>query len=236
MLRKPLVVGFADRAYPDAGDTPGGNTAAFGWIIGPKFDIDAGEARFRHVAIENDVSAVISVPSWWKWAEIQITTCWIDEREVHARNGVGSNLTLYSECKAGLSVAKPESHIIRLPGNVTEIARKLGLDVVRRPATNWVKEIRTVTADAPADFLIRGYHLWRSTVVTLQGQPATQITVLPDMKGILAHFDRISPQWVDQTTTLYVFTSEGWSPAGTVVVKSPVSSDASPSKDNKVSR
>jgi len=79
----------------------------------------------------------------------------------------------------------------------------------------------TITAEKPADILIRGNHLWRSTVVTLEGQPADNITVLPDMKGIVARFDSVSRQWVGADRRLWVFTSEGEAYAGQVTVESP---------------
>jgi hypothetical protein len=42
-----------------------------------------------------------------------------------------------------------------------------------------------------AKLLIEGTELWRSTVVTIGSQRAYKIEVLPNMKGIIAHFKKI---------------------------------------------
>ncbi len=217
VLRKPLVVGFAE-PMGDV-DSARQNIAAFGWVIGPKFEAGDSGPRFRHATIENDVSAIVSVPSWWKWAQIRVATCWVDERAVR-QAGKLAGVEAYPDCKRHTTDGSARTHVIRLPGNVTEVARKLGLDVVRRPSvlTEFQFAGGTIVAGEPADVLIRGNHLWRSTVVTLEGQAANSITVLPDMKGILAHFDRISRQWVGQGRNLWVFTSEGGAYAAQVSV------------------
>jgi hypothetical protein len=71
-----------------------------------------------------------------------------------------------------------------------------------------------VRACGPADMLIPGERLWRSTSVTLGGQIADRITVLPDMRGIVATFEAIDPppEAVAGGSTremLSVWTSEG---------------------------
>lgn len=229
VLRKPLVVGFAppgesslsSRSDPHSisdgsQEPPRDDVATFGWIIGPRFDIaDGGTPRFRHVASENDVSAIISVPSWWESAAVKVRTCWVDEREVRKILPAESGGDPYAQCKGKF---REEVHSIRLPGQPTEIARKLGLDIVRRPSV--FNEVRmTVEAGHPADILIEGNHLWRSTVVTLNGTPADNITVLPDMKGIVARFKEIAmPPPNRGLEELWVFTSEGSSLAGWITV------------------
>lgn len=44
---------------------------------------------------------------------------------------------------------------------------------------------------AEAEILIEGQNLWRSTVVTIGAQRSRGILVLPNMKGIIAEFDKI---------------------------------------------
>ncbi len=216
MLRKPLVVGFADPTGTNK--TSAKDVAAFGWIIGPRFDIEGDVPRFRHVTTGTDVSAIISVPGWWKWAEAKVTTCWMDEREVRTKSRVRDGFDLYADCKGKDSIELPP---IGLPGNVNEVARKLRLDVVRRPSVSNPVGV-SVAEGARADILITGNHLWRSTVVTLGGQPADNIVVLPDMKGIVARFDPVLPRAEGPVThELWVFTSEGKAQAGFVTIKKP---------------
>ena len=73
----------------------------------------------------------------------------------------------------------------------------------------------TVRACANADILIPGDRLWRSTTVSIGGQLADRVTVLPDMRGIVASFEPVRlpmgdlsrPDAIDETLT--VWTSEG---------------------------
>jgi hypothetical protein len=65
-----------------------------------------------------------------------------------------------------------------------------------------------------AEILIPGHRLWRSSVVVLDGQRADEVTVLPDMRGIIATFKKVAPRrsWeADDTAVrrLQVWTSEG---------------------------
>ena len=71
-----------------------------------------------------------------------------------------------------------------------------------------------VRACESAEILIPGERLWRSTSVTLGGQIANKITVLPDMRGIVATFERVGlPAGARAgepiAETLVVWTSEG---------------------------
>lgn len=58
-----------------------------------------------------------------------------------------------------------------------------------------------------ASIEIPGNRLWRSSVVTLGGQEASRIVVLPNMRGILAIFDVVRTSEVNPTLT--VWTSVG---------------------------
>lgn len=75
-----------------------------------------------------------------------------------------------------------------------------------------------VGADSRISIAIEGERLWRSTVVTLAGRTASQIEVMPDMRGIVATFDEPAPEDPDKATgemrhrDLVVWTSEGHTP------------------------
>jgi hypothetical protein len=181
ILRKPLIVGFSQESSKE------GKEARFGWMFGPKFAIDEKRGvRFRHTPFQSDVSAVISVPSWWRQATASVTSCWIDDREVERLVVSRSGFSSFQSCQSG----SERLYTIRLPGGVTEIARKIGLEVVRRPSVIQLVS-GTVKAGEPAEFMIMGNHLWRSTVVLLDGQAADQIVVLPNMRGIVARFHSV---------------------------------------------
>lgn len=95
----------------------------------------------------------------------------------------------------------------------------IGADLFTGPRINAFDTADCVAVD-PRGFTIAipGERLWRSTVVTLDGQRATEIEVMPDMRGIIARFGyRLSEtgfENVDKvpmraTRTLTVWTSEG---------------------------
>lgn len=48
----------------------------FGWIVGPRFAIDDGDATWKHSPTQYDVSAAISVPAWWPYLIIDGRVGW----------------------------------------------------------------------------------------------------------------------------------------------------------------
>jgi hypothetical protein len=71
-----------------------------------------------------------------------------------------------------------------------------------------------VRACSRAEILVPGHRLWRSSVVVLGGQRADEVTVLPDMRGIIAIFKEVSAKrdWEEGDNAvrkLQVWTSEG---------------------------
>lgn len=203
MLRRPLVVGIADWAGQGdgggegkAGSSP--ETARFGWIVGPRAETSASEeAVFRHVPTQMPLSAVVSVPGWWRHVLVRSQACWVSEdgpvsvgwSVVRWLRGSGT-LVGFEECRK--AVERKEGLPIVLPIVSQEISRVLGQDLVRRPFLKAPRALPVVRVGEEASLLIEGGYLWRSTVVTLGGQPANSIEVLPNMQGIVAKFDRVS--------------------------------------------
>jgi len=227
-VRRPLVIGLADTW----GDPE--KVAAFGWLIGPRFEIgeDGSKLRFRHVPMQNDLSAIVSVPSWWRAAKIEVSTCWIHENGLPPllsgfKHRLEEQFASYQDCLK----ETPRKYTISLPGSFAEIPRALGFDVIRRPHVGPVPDQPVVLqAEAPAHILIQGGDLWRSTVVTLGSQKADEIVVLPDMNAIIAGFDKVflpamigyQPTGMESAPTahvqLRVWTSEGMAFAGLVSI------------------
>ena len=56
------------------------NRTYFGWIVRPRLapTIDGGGQSFRQTPAFYPLSAVVSVPSWWRRLEIEVRTAWID--------------------------------------------------------------------------------------------------------------------------------------------------------------
>ena len=207
--RKPLVLSFG-RGQPvpvnGVDEAESARGIDFGWILGPKYvfsDGNKSEIRFVHAPVQNSLSAVISVPSWWTAVDLKINTCWIDPNEILAleqlagvKNNGGRN-SYYAEdfCGTGIfnsSHKNDVNYLIRLPGSAEELPRKFGYEIERVPATDSQGFLADFyIGQENASLIIEGDELWRSTVVTLGHQKANEIEVLPNMKGIIATFDVI---------------------------------------------
>lgn len=193
--RKPIIVGYADRMREK--DT--NDKAVFGWMIGPRFQADQ---TYRHVPVQNALSALVSLPAGWPSVKINVDTSWLRE------DG---------------SEDKHQSYYyhIRLPGDFEKLTTSVSERGVRtRFGTG--PEIDehnlddiTLRIGDEASILIPGRNLWRSTVVTVGAQPSDMITVLPNMEGIIAHFKKIEPNYGRDANAeknlaiVRVWTSEG---------------------------
>jgi hypothetical protein len=222
ILSHPLIIGFgagnhdlreiADPAQEER-KTTAINQTSFGWLIAPR---SRGGQTLEQIDGQYPLTAVISVPSWWRSVETRIATCWI------ARDNLNR---IQDKKKQGVEVcdgedAREEFTVIRLPGAIPELSRKLGLEVQQEPHLSEYSP-QELEIGQRGSLLLRGGRLWRSTEVTLGAQRANEITVLPNMEGIIATFNCVLPQTgvIQQDTSganrriirtdVYVWTSEG---------------------------
>jgi hypothetical protein len=159
----------------------------FGWEIG------SGE---RLEATQKSGLALVSVPAWTNELKIKVTTGWLDR---------GSNEVLNP----------PYDFDIPIPPDYEAFDSFVGGNRVRRGP----KIIDALMNDAAVlqpcetgSILIPGFRLWRSTAVTVGSQKADRLTVLPNMRGIIATFYDYRPEQIDQkerSEKLRVWTSEG---------------------------
>ena len=199
IMRQPQIVGYSPNAHLPS-------EATMGWLIGPRYKISDdpdSSVSFRHVPTQHTLTGIVSVPSWWSELTLITRAFWLDENGVeYSQEGVA--LTPDSDAKTGHEVK------ITLPADVTSIDTVF--DPKRRQprleesagqgAQNELSACRKGTV------VIRGSQLWRSTVVTLGGQQADSISVLPNMKGVIATFNRVEPS-ISGTEPLNLWTSEG---------------------------
>jgi hypothetical protein len=209
ITRQPLVVGF------------GNGRDAFGWLLGPKFQIDRKSkdvrgvfgfspsqpsVNFRHAPIQNNVGAIVAVPAWWRTLTITPKVYWQDEsgrRLDESGNPLGTG---------GAGVWN-----IDVPYDYAALTRALARPTYRRaPSIDSKMERVRLVAGQPASVVIRGTDLWRGTVVTIGDQRSRRITVLPNMEGIIAEFDAIrapadwtNPREPYENAPVSVWTSEG---------------------------
>jgi hypothetical protein len=215
----PIVVGFSvpKKESPPAPSNDGASKeTSFGWVIAPQL---TGDGDRQQVDREYPVSAVVSLPAWWRSIRLDITTCWIPRSELNSARRV-------NECKGApgpdnqprnLQGANDSQEMIRLPGAIAELSSKLGFEIVQEPhlKVRSGKDNRLrAEVGRPFDLLLTGFRIWRSTEVTLGSQKADEIVVLPNMEGIVAHFNCVEPQMAipdqkDLDVDILVWTSEG---------------------------
>lgn len=192
--KRPIVVAISENETAAKEQS-----ANFGWLIGPKLIVDeSGKLSYRHLPSQNSLAVLLSAPSWWRSADVEIETGWLN------KNGDMIERTDKIE------------YPISLPGDNDEITAALLLGG-KRPAPSVEKvEPTTIQVGQKARLLIEGQNLWRSTVVTIGAQASKKIFVLPNMNGIIAEFDIIDPlaTKISESTkpTLRVWTSEGMTP------------------------
>lgn len=180
-----IVVGFGQSRGEGSPKPP--YETSFGWALGPHLmGADGAQAQ---VDEQYGLAALISVPSWWRSVKLEIQTCWKNRKDLPQPIEKPEDV-----CIGGSTVQK-HADIVRLPGVASDISRKLGFDIIQEPHLNPIQERQILQVGYPGDILLAGGRLWRSTAVTLGSQQANSINVLPDMEGIVAHFDCVRPQF-----------------------------------------
>lgn len=171
LSRRGTVVGYGSAGSGDA-------ETRFGWVLAPKLPLIRGTSvEFVQGPAQYSVSALVSIPSWWSEIKLEVGTGWI------GRDG-------------GFEQTPQVTHYsIEIPTDFEPLEASL-LDVERLGPELMESRIDPIllTACRPGAILIPGRRLWRSTVVTLGYQTSDEISVLPDMKGIIARFHTIVNQ------------------------------------------
>ena len=199
----PVLTGFADGA-DDAEDA-----INFGWVVGSHGPMEA---------IHKSQLVLVSVPAYLDSFKLEVQTGWLDRSGSMVEQG------------------QPIQMTVSLPPDYEAFDTLIGKEKNRPGPNIYDRHIRTpiiVRACSRAEVIIPGARLWRSASVTLGGQPANKITVLPNMQGIHATFEPLMPpsiyELVDDgtqladidstervvSTTLMVWTSEGVDRLGT---------------------
>ena len=209
-----IVLPIGEGASSASGDSP--RTISFGWVIAPR--IAAGK-KLEQIAGTYSLAAMISTPSWWGSLRAHYTMCWVDADQVGALqspSGAWEAEHIQKLCGQSSQVVPTDtkaSDLIRLPNGSNDVSRKLGFELPPSPRLDLDQMHTTLQAGFPGDILLKGDRLWRSTEVLLNTQRADKITVLPDMKGIVAHFNCVLPpihvHGIAATAGVTVVTSEG---------------------------
>ena len=208
LRNRASIIGFGENVAMQDGPENANGEATFGWIINPQ-NLDAlpESIVFRQALKKYAVSALVSVPSWWRSIVISTTTAW--------RLQSGSDVQRVTHRET-----------IEIPSDFEAFEETLlgsqGPDLDASALDN----IRLTAGEQDQAIVIPGRRLWRSTQVTLGNEISSNIAVLPNMKGIVATFhvmrDMSTPDevkaWCDEnpqvddveiTRTVRVWTSQG---------------------------
>jgi hypothetical protein len=186
IVAHPIIVGYGSPSIV-LGESQEPSTGIrdidFGWIIAPR---TRESGVFEQIDGQYPLTVYVSVPGWWRTAEMHVHTCWISRTADYKSGQSIKNMCSGPGGESGRIA-------IRLPWSISEISRKLGFDdVVQQPSLTTRLQQELVVGQH-GSLLLEGQRLWRSTEVTAGAQRADRITVLPNMGGILADFKCVLP-------------------------------------------
>ncbi|WP_421854594.1 hypothetical protein [Oricola sp.] len=177
------IIGFGAQVDSAGDEASGLGKAKFGWYIFP------AEARgvFSLPVMESanvKLSALVSLPAWWESVDIKVTTSWRDpaapDRRVHLENVDAPT--------------EPQELRVELPTRLEFIRNHFPYAAATQPSLYQLHLPKAaLRACEEANIVLKGERLWRSTVVTLGAQKSNLIQVMPDMRGIIAHFGEVIP-------------------------------------------
>ena len=185
----------------------------FGWVIG-------GHGRMQ--STQKSGLALVSVPAWTNELSVHVDTGWV-------------------RSSGALAVTGSYDFTVPIPPDYEAFDAFVGGSRVRhepRISNDLLAKWQVLEACDDVSIIIPGFRLWRSTVVTLGSQAATRITVLPNMRGIIARFDDLFAENVpraSESVKLRVWTSEGVDTAAStfsITPPSPARADCAASGDD----
>ena len=97
------------------------NMAMFGWAIRPRKLISSGTYQSSH----HRLSAVISLPSWWKRVAFEVQACWV------GKPPTDTDFTDLCDAQSVNSFA--QEYEINLPRRVEEVTARFNFDFIRAP-------------------------------------------------------------------------------------------------------
>lgn len=152
--------------------------AEFGWFLYPRqLGFEGVRPAYLHVPAQRSLSALVSIPSWWNQVRLQVTASWLGDR------GQVLSETTWPEYEVDIPADFEPLEPVLL--GIEQLGPEL--------AESRLDEV-ALTACRPGAIVIPGRRLWRSTKVTMGYQTAEAISVLPNMKGIVAHFKVVENQ------------------------------------------
>lgn len=180
----PSQLSFAEsgEAEIEGSDGQASGEIVFGWIVG---------SDGVQQPVQKSQFVLLSLPAYLKRLNLVLETGWLDRDSNFEPQTAGMNM----------SIALPPDY--EAFDTLIRGSKSHGPAIFDR-----LMENVEVHACRSASILIPGARLWRSSLVTLGGHQADQIIVMPDMRGIIAHFEQVPPMR-GGNALLQLWTSEG---------------------------
>ncbi len=168
----------------------------FGWMILPRANMADEIGNDAQVDDSVLVSALVSLPSWWGRAQIEVETCWMERNEVSDMLQVEDLCSSTDEEGQSIGISK-QDHImhVKLPGTAEEVLSRMAFFPLKTPyLTEGRGQANVVEVGRPGHVTLVGSRLWKNPRVRMGHQWADSVEVLPDMRGLIARFACIEPE------------------------------------------
>jgi hypothetical protein len=180
------------------------DASEFGWVVRPRYPSHQGGRVYVQTAAQYSLSALVSMPSWWTEVRLEVSSGWLDS--------------------TGKLLPKSEKRVdvVHLPPDFESLEASL-FSVHQLGPELMESQLDPVDliACSPGSIVIPGRRLWRSTVVTLGSQRADEISVLPNMKGIVARFKEVEVQVGQLNSSVVPKPVRVWTSQGMVTLPTP---------------
>lgn len=179
--RNPVIVGFAQAARGTGTDS----AASFGWVLGPRVNINARRQRLelRQTPRVHDLSADISYPGWLPRLRLRVESAlapaWSGLNLLDQQPGARAEQAVTIKTQPTAADYDALTQLLAGTGNI------------RRPTLKTIAPTRLRACEA-ATLRIEGRHLWRATAVQIGALKleGDAIRVLPDLSGIMVAVPR----------------------------------------------
>ncbi len=170
--------------------------ARFGYIFGPKAYLDPKENQlvYKHIPASHSVFVDISVPSWWSSLTLNTKSAWAGNwgsKKWWSTDDHKSSNILNSKISAKdiLVRLRPKKHAFNDLTNYLSSQYSASIDVASIDGV--FPYVVSLCAPSAVDIIIKGKNLWHNPRVFLLGQEQKKenITILPDMEGIVVKVD-----------------------------------------------
>ncbi len=176
--------------------------SSFAWIVSPRNVSWTGVKA--HVPMNVPLSAMISVPSWWGHLELEVDTCWVRPGDLRGSFLI-ENLCARDD---GGDTDHARNILLPLPARAQDVLQRMGFFIIRAPYLDVRQEsTEFVETGRRASVRLVGKRLWKNPRVRLGQQWHDEIEVLPNMGGVIAHFDCVE-SGIDQSKALTLFNAD----------------------------